>query len=75
MHAILTHGYLWTVEAGTPGAKAVTFTPAPEAEEGYHAEPIWEEKETEITQTWGIIEDPDDIDEAEAFDIIFGGGE
>lgn len=55
------------------GYKRVIFTDQPDTDEGYHVESGWEERETEIVQVWTIIKDPDDIDEAEAFDIIFGG--
>ena len=57
----------------TVGYKRVVFTDSPETEEGYHAEQNWEERETEIVEVWIIVEDPDEVDEAEAFDIIFGG--
>ena len=57
----------------TMGYKEIIFTDKPETEEGYHAESGWEERETEIIQVWTVVKDPDDIDETEAFDIIFGG--
>lgn len=57
----------------TAGYKRVIFTDQPETEPGYHAESGWEERETEIVQVWTIVKDPDDIDEAEAYAIIFGG--
>lgn len=56
------------------GYKPVTFTEAPEAPEGYYYESGWEETADSIVQTWTLVQEPDDIDEAEAFDIIFGGG-
>ena len=57
------------------GWKPVEFTDAPEAPEGYTYESGWEEQDESIVQTWTLVPLPDDIDEAEAFDIIFGGGE
>ena len=57
------------------GWKPVEFTPTPEAPTGYHYESGWEETEDAIVQTWTLVKDPDDIDDAEAFDIIFGGAE
>lgn len=57
------------------GYKKVIFTDPPETEEGYHVESGWEEREIEIVQVWTIVEDSDDIDEAEAYTIIFGGTE
>lgn len=57
------------------GWKPVTFTDAPEAPEGYVYESGWEEQADAIVQTWTLVPLPDDIDDAEAFDIIFGGAE
>ena len=59
----------------TAGYKRVVFTDPPETEPGYHAEDSWEEQEDEIVQVWTVVKDPDDIDDSEAFDIIFGGAE
>ena len=59
----------------TAGYKKVVFTDPPETEPGYHAEFGWEEQEDRIVQVWTVVKDPDDIDEAEAFGIIFGGAE
>lgn len=55
------------------GYKLVIFADPPETESGYHAESGWEEQEDEIVQVWTVVKDPDDIDDSEAFDIIFGG--
>lgn len=52
----------------------VEYTESPEAPEDYYYEPGWEQTEDAIVQTWTLTPMPDDIDEAEAFDIIFGGG-
>lgn len=57
------------------GWKPVTFTDAPEAPAGYYYESGWEEQADAIVQTWTLTPLPDDIDEREAYDIIFGGAE
>lgn len=56
------------------GWKPVTFVDPPEAPSGYYYESGWEEQTDAIMQTWTLTPLPDDIDEAEAYDIIFGGG-
>ena len=56
------------------GWKLVVFVDEPDdPPEGYHYDPGWSETSDEIVQTWALVEDPDDVDEAEAFEIIFGG--
>ena len=55
------------------GWKPVTFVDPPEAPSGYYYESGWEEQTNAIVQTWALTPLPDDIDEAEAYDIIFGG--
>lgn len=55
------------------GYKPVVFTDAPESPEGYYYESGWEEQPDAIMQTWTPVPLPDDIDEAEAYNIIFGG--
>lgn len=57
------------------GWKPVTFTDAPEAPAGYYYESGWEEQADAIVQTWTLAPLPDDVDESEAFGIIFGGVE
>ena len=57
----------------TAGYKKVVFTDPPETEEGYHAESGWEERGDEIIRAWTIVEDPDEVDPAEAWEYIFGG--
>lgn len=57
------------------GWKPVEFADAPEAPEGYTYESGWEETAESIVQTWTLVPLSDDIDEVEAFDIIFGGVE
>ena len=56
------------------GWKPVVFTDEPEAPSGYCCESGWEETAEAIVQTWTLTPLPDDIDDAEAYDIIFGGG-
>ena len=55
------------------GWKPVRFTDEPEVPSGYIFESGWEEQTDAIVQTWTLTPLPDDIDEAEAYDIIFGG--
>lgn len=57
------------------GWKPVQFTEAPEAPVGYVYDAGWEEQADAIVQTWTLVPLPDDVDDAEAFDIIFGGAE
>lgn len=57
------------------GWKPVTFTDVPsDPPEGYHYENGWEENESAIVQTWTLVESPDDIDETELVNILFGEG-
>ena len=51
----------------------VRFTEAPEAEPGWHYEESWSEESGEIVQGWVRVADPDDVDPAEAMEILFGG--
>lgn len=55
------------------GWKPIEYTDPPEAPSGYYYESGWEEQTDAIVQTWTLTPLPDDIDEAEAYDIIFGG--
>lgn len=55
------------------GWKPIQFTDEPDAPIGYHYEESWEETSDEIVQTWTLVEDPDDIDDAEALEILLGG--
>ncbi len=57
------------------GWKPVQYTDPPEAPSGYYYESSWEEQTEAIVQTWTLTPLPDDIDGAEAYDIIFGGAE
>ena len=53
------------------GYKPVRFTEPPETGIGYTAVEGWAETETEIIQTWEIVED--EVDSSEAMEILFGG--
>lgn len=58
------------------GWKPVVMTDPPgEPPEGYYYESGWEEQENDIMQIWTLAELPEEIDESEAFAIIFGGAE
>lgn len=56
------------------GWKPVQYTDSPEAPSGYYYESGWEEQADAIVQVWTLTPLPDDIDEAEVYNIIFGGG-
>lgn len=53
------------------GYKPVSLTDQPETGIGYTAVDGWAETETEIIQTWEIMEA--EVDSSEAMDILFGG--
>lgn len=56
------------------GYYPIHYTEMPgDAPDGYHYEFLWEQTETEILQTWHLVEDSDEISDEEAFAIIFGG--
>ena len=55
------------------GYKPVELSPKPNSPDGYRYEVGWEEQTSKIVQTWGLIEAPDDVDDAEALDILLGG--
>ena len=55
------------------GYLPVTFTDPPEVEPGYIAVPDWEDEGDEIVQTWSIEEEPDEVDDERAMEILFGG--
>ena len=60
-------GWLPVIETEMPG----------DAPDGYHYEPTYTEWQTEtgreILQDWELVEDPDDISDTEALEIILGG--
>ena len=53
------------------GYKPVRYTDSPETDIGYTAVEGWTENETEIVQTWEIVEA--EVDPANAMEILFGG--
>lgn len=55
------------------GYKVVRYTDPPTVEPGYIAVPGWDEEEDEIVQVWSIEEEPDEVDDARAMEILFGG--
>ena len=59
----------------TNGYYPIEFTEEPTAPEGYYYESGWEQQENSIVQTWILTELPNEIDDAEAWQIIFGGNE
>lgn len=56
-------GWLIVVETPVPG----------DAPEGYHYEDTYTEDGGEIVQDWVLVQDPDDISDSEALEIIMGG--
>ena len=56
-------GWLPVVESPVPG----------DAPEGYHYEPTYTEEGGEIVQGWVLVQNPDDISDSEALEIIMGG--
>lgn len=56
------------------GYKYVEFVPIPDTPVGSIAVERYVERETKIVQYWDIVELPDEIDNDEAMQIIFGEG-
>ena len=75
MYGKFINGVLYGIETAQEGYKPIVFTESPTAEEGYVAASYWEEKSDNIEQTWEIVEAVDEVDDTEAFEIIFGGAE
>ena len=55
------------------GYKEVVYTDPPVVVEGYIAVPSWQEEDNEIVQVWSIEEEPDEVDDERAMEILFGG--
>lgn len=55
------------------GYKVVRYTDPPTVQPGYIAVPGWDEEEDEIVQVWHIEEEPDEVDDERAMEILFGG--
>jgi hypothetical protein len=71
--------HVWNATAEQYAAQGwlpVVYTDAPE-QDGYYAESGWAEEEGHIVQEWVLIPIPEDedIDDAEALQIILGGDE
>jgi hypothetical protein len=75
------HGYTVNNPSGEKlvelGYKPVVYTDMPETTvEGKHYESGWTEAETEIVQTWNLVEDPEypesELSSDEALNIIMG---
>lgn len=67
---------VWNASAADYAAQGwlpVVYTDMPTPPEGYDYESGWEQTEDSIVQTWTLVELPDDIDDAEALNIILGG--
>lgn len=83
MYGKIICGYLETAKESLPtkeayiaaGYKEVEIVPQPQKVIGYCHTLGWEETADAIVQVWTLMPLPDDIDEAEAYDIIFGGAE
>lgn len=71
--------HVWNATAEQYAAQGwlpVVYTDAPE-QDGYYAESGWAEEDGHIMQEWVLIPIPEDedIDDAEALQIILGGDE
>ena len=49
------------------GYLPVIYTPAPEAPEGYYAEPHWEEQDGDIVEIWEFVPNPEPDPESETY--------
>jgi len=72
MYMRFENGLLYTAEEPTEGYKPVTMTQPPEAPTGYHAAYYWKEETAAFVQTWEVVEDVDEVDDAEALNILLG---
>lgn len=57
------------------GYYPVVFTEMPIPPEGYYYDADWEQEVDSILQIWVLYELPDEVDDAEAYRIIFGEDE
>ena len=53
----------------------VETDPPDDPPEGYHYKATYSEVDDEIVQGWELVEDPEEISDSEALEIILGGGE
>lgn len=67
-----TENFLAREDYIAAGYKPVVFVPRPEKTSENDYMVGWEEQDDAIIQTWESIPLPDDISEAEAFDILMG---
>lgn len=67
-------GLLDVVEEPKDGYKPMQFTEAPEAPSGYEAAFFWKETNSAWVQTWEIVQDDDELDDADALSILLGEG-
>ena len=74
MYAKLIDDALTIAPKKLNGEGVIVYNPPAEAPSGYYYESGWEEQTDAIMQTWTLTPLPDDIDDGEAYDIIFGGG-
>lgn len=68
-------GLLDVSEAEKDGYKPMVFSEPPEAPSGYEAGFFWKETASAWVQTWEIVPASDEVDDAEALNIILGGGD
>ena len=66
-------GLLDVSEEPKDGYKPLTFTDPPEAPSGYEALSFWRETDGAWVQTWEVVLDADEVDDAEALSILLGG--
>lgn len=74
MYAKWIGGLLDVVEEQKNGYKPMAHTEPPEAPSGYHAGFFWKETDSAWEQTWEIVPDEDELDDAELVNILLGEG-
>lgn len=75
MYGIIEDGAVTLWESGSKdGFYPIVLAESPKRNppDGYHYETYWEQGENEIRQVWRL--DEVEVDEVEAYSIIFGGG-
>ena len=75
MYAKWDNGIMLVADEPTEGYKPMTTTEPPEVQTGYKALSYWKEETSAWVQTWEVVEDVDEVDDAEALNILLGGGE
>ena len=66
-------GLMLVSETEREGYKPAEYTEAPEAPSGYTAMCYWKEEPNSFIQTWEIVPESNEIDDAEALSILTGG--